>query len=258
MTELGLCAPRVDVLGQFALTLQDGTPARVARASQRLLAYLAVARGPVRRTLVAQRLWPDADSSHAASNLRSALWRLPRAHGAEVVTVSPTTVALSPHVRVDLWDSEFRARDLVRDDPSDDGPAGVPGLERDLLPDWSEEWLDIEQESYRQLRLHALEELSRRSCQQRRYAAALAAGLAAVRGEPLRESAHRCLITAHLAEGNPAEALRQFHAYRRLLARELGIAPSPAIRELVAPLLGRPLEGPPSRARGVRRPARGG
>jgi DNA-binding SARP family transcriptional activator len=246
MTDIGVVAPRVDVLGQFALTLTDGTPARVARASQRLLAFLAVARGPVRRNLAAQRLWPDSDPSHAASNLRSALWRLPRAHGDDVVTVSATTVALSSHVQVDLWDSEFRAHDLVHEDPGDDGHAGDPGLERDLLPDWSEEWLDIEQESYRQLRLHALEELSRRSCEQRRYAAALAAGLAAVRGEPLRESAHRCLIAAHLAEGNPAEALRQFHAYRRLLALELGIPPSPAIRELVAPFLGRPLERPAS------------
>jgi DNA-binding SARP family transcriptional activator len=249
MTDVGVPAPRVDVLGQFALILQDGTPARIARASQRLLAFLAVARGPVRRHQAAQRLWPDSDASHAASNLRSALWRLPRADDQAVVTVSPTTVALSPHVQVDLWDSEFRAHDLVHEDPPDTAHAADEGLERDLLPDWSEEWLDIEQESYRQLRLHALEELSRRSCEERRYAAALAAGLAAVRGEPLRESAHRCLITAHLAEGNPAEALRQFHAYRRLLARELGIAPSPAIRELVAPLLGRPLERPASGGR---------
>jgi DNA-binding SARP family transcriptional activator len=248
MTDLGVSAPHVDVLGQFALTLPDGTTARIARASQRLLAFLAVAREPVRRQQAAQRLWPDADASHAASNLRSALWRLPRAQGEDVVTVSATTVALSPHVRVDLWDSEFRAHGLVHEDPPDASHDADPGLERDLLPDWSEEWLDIEQESYRQLRLHALEELSRRSCEQHRYAAALAAGLAAVRGEPLRETAHRCLIAAHLAEGNPAEALRQFHTYRRLLARELGIAPSPAIRELVAPLLGRPLERPASAA----------
>jgi DNA-binding SARP family transcriptional activator len=238
-----VAAPRLHVLGHFALTLADGRHAAVARASQRLLAFLAVGRGPVHRSVIAQRLWPDADLPHASSNLRSALWRLPRRHPDSVVAASATTLTLAQNVEVDLWDSEFRAQDLVHEDQAVSRDAADDGLERELLPDWSEQWLDIEQEGYRQLRLHALERLSRRRCEQHEYAAALAAGLAAVRGDPLRESAHRCLIAAHLAEGNPAEALRQFHAYRRLLARELGIPPSPAIRELVAALLGRPLEG---------------
>ena len=62
-------------------------------------------------------------------------------------------------------------------------------------------------------------------------------GLAAVAGEPLRESAHRTLIRAHLAEGNPGEAVRQYHLYRRLLVGELALEPSAAIRGLVQPLL---------------------
>ena len=48
--------------------------------------------------------------------------------------------------------------------------------------------------------------------------------------EPLRESAQRTLIEAHLAEDNWVEAQRILHAYRALLDRELGVAPS---RELV-------------------------
>ena len=62
------------------------------------------------------------------------------------------------------------------------------------------------------------------------------AGLAAISGEPLRESAHRVLIEAHLAEGNASEALRQYETYRRLLDEELGLAPSPRMRALVASL----------------------
>jgi DNA-binding SARP family transcriptional activator len=45
-----------------------------------------------------------------------------------------------------------------------------------------------------------------------------------------------------MVEGNHAEALRQFDSYRRLLAAELGIPPTPSIRRLVAPLLGRPTD----------------
>ena len=75
-----------------------------------------------------------------------------------------------------------------------------------------------------------------------RYPAALAVGLAAVQSEPLRESAHRRVIEVHLSEGNHAEALRQYQTFRRLLADELGLPPSPAMRALVAPLLGRPVD----------------
>ena len=63
----------------------------------------------------------------------------------------------------------------------------------------------------------------------------------------LGESAHQRVIAVHLAEDNHAEALRQYDHYRRLLAAELGLAPSPSIRGLVAPLLGRPVDLPTAR-----------
>jgi len=59
------------------------------------------------------------------------------------------------------------------------------------------------------------------------------------------------VIAVHLAEGNAAEALRQYHVYRRLLALELGLPPSPTIRQLVAPLLGRAIERPAPRHRSL-------
>jgi DNA-binding SARP family transcriptional activator len=115
-------------------------------------------------------------------------------------------------------------------------------LHADLLPEWDEEWLGVEQEAYRQKRLHALERSAAALCEHGRYTDALAAGLGAVRSEPLRESAHRRVIEVHLAEGNLSEALRHYDGYRRLLAQELGLAPSQRLRRMVAPLLGRPLD----------------
>jgi DNA-binding SARP family transcriptional activator len=67
-----------------------------------------------------------------------------------------------------------------------------------------------------------------------RHAEAIQAGIAAVRLEPLRETAHATLIRAHLAEGNRSEALRQFHRCHRLLAEELGVEPSASISGLLA------------------------
>jgi DNA-binding SARP family transcriptional activator len=55
----------------------------------------------------------------------------------------------------------------------------------------------------------------------------------AVTAEPLRESAQRVLIEAHLAEGNWVEGRRSFEAYRDLLDHELGVQPEPELAALV-------------------------
>ena len=66
-----------------------------------------------------------------------------------------------------------------------------------------------------------------------RHADAIQAALAAIRLEPLRETAHRTLIEIHLAEGNWSEACRQYQRCRRLLQDELGVEPSDSMRLLL-------------------------
>ena len=63
-------------------------------------------------------------------------------------------------------------------------------------------------------------------------------GLAAVAAEPLRESAHRAVVSVHLEEGNVSEAIRQYRLCRRLLGTELGIEPSERMQVLVRGLDG--------------------
>ena len=65
------------------------------------------------------------------------------------------------------------------------------------------------------------------------FGPAIEAGLAAVAGEPLRESARRALIRAYLAEGNQAAAVLQYRRFHSLLDRELGLAPSRSLGSLV-------------------------
>lgn len=228
-------AVRLRLVGEFELRGGDSA-VRVCPSAQRLLAFLALAGRPVRRTVVAGALALEADESRAAARLRSMLWRVPRPGGLALVDAGPQRVCLAPAVRVDYRETEGAVAagggELTE----------LTDLSADLLPDWDDDWVVVERERYRQARLHALEQLCARHRQAGDYDAALRAGLTAVSGEPLRESAHRQVVEVHLAEGNPAEALRQYETFRRLLRAELGLPPSPAIRALVAPLLGRPVD----------------
>jgi DNA-binding SARP family transcriptional activator len=110
-------------------------------------------------------------------------------------------------------------------------------LSRDLLPGWYEDWVLLESEDWRQLRLHALEALAERLTAAGRFGEAALAAVAAIRADPLRESARACLIRVYLTEGNQSEALREFKRFSHTLRAELGLAPTPQLRKLVETLL---------------------
>ncbi len=200
---------------------------------QRLLAYLAVQQRPVSRSAAAGRLWLDASERRASGSLRSALWRLGR-EDIQPVVATPTHLSLCPAVAVDLHAALAVASSLT-DHPGtfrfDPGTTRL--LSKDLLPDWYDEWLFVERERFRQIRLHALEALCERLTSIGYFALAIESGLAAVAAEPLRESAHRALIKAHLAEGNRSEALRQYRRLCDLLRTDLTADPPEDVTRLV-------------------------
>jgi DNA-binding SARP family transcriptional activator len=81
--------------------------------------------------------------------------------------------------------------------------------------------------------LSALDALCDRLTRAGRHREALEVGHAAVGAEPLRESAHRALVRVHLAEGNAAEAIRQYRVFRQLVTEQLGITPSARMEALI-------------------------
>jgi DNA-binding SARP family transcriptional activator len=230
--------PRISLLGGFRLE-DEGAVVVMPEGSQRLLAFLALRGRLVRRPVAAGTLWPVATEGRASSSLRTALARLPDSAGAAVTTTA-RELGLSDKVSVDLWDSRALAHQLLAPPdptlPPNLGPAAVSALSGELLPDWYDEWVLIEAEDWRQLRLHALDALAQRLTDQGRYGDAAAAALAAVRAEPLRESPRAALIRVHIAEGNPSEAFREFARYGELLMLELGVEPTQRLRTLVAKL----------------------
>jgi DNA-binding SARP family transcriptional activator len=199
---------------------------------QRLVVFVAIHDRLLLRQYVAGSLWPETTEQCAGANLRSALWRLNKLD-VHVVDARGVTLRLAAEIPVDLRERTAEARVLLAAQESD-----VDGLDDsvfrvDLLPDWYDDWLVIERERFHQLRLRALECACERLAARGEYARALDAGLAAVAGEPLRESAHRALVKVHLAEGNHAEAVRQYKLYRQLLQEQLGLTPSLQMLELL-------------------------
>jgi DNA-binding SARP family transcriptional activator len=226
---------RLRLLGAFVLET-DGVPARLPPAARRVLAFISLHERPLERAYLAGSLWLDSSDERAHANLRSALWRL-RHHGRNLVDCSGSSLQLGGEVAIDLHESRRIAREVLAGAPPPaDISAHLAALAVDVLPDWYEDWVMFERECHRQLRLRALEGLCEQLVAAGRADEALEAGLAAVAGEPLRESAYRAIVRVHIAVGNAGEAVRLYRLYRRVLLKQLGAEPSPLMEALIASL----------------------
>ncbi|MFF3935065.1 AfsR/SARP family transcriptional regulator [Streptomyces phaeofaciens] len=249
-----MSAPSDAALPEIAVRLLDGFAVqRGARtvtlppSGQRLVALLALRIG-ASRSVAAATLWPRASEERSGASLRTAVWRVNRAVPGLVVAQG-THVRLARETFVDNREFTARLRRVLQPPdgrqppvPDDDGYSWL--LSGDLLPGWYDDWVLLDQERTRQLRLHALEAGAHRMAAQGRHAGAMDLAFEAVRLEPLRESASRAVIAVHLSEGNTVDAVRHYEWFRDLLDTELGVPPS----EQLAALAGR-------RVAAARRPA---
>lgn len=240
---------KLKLLDGFALE-QDGRVLRMPHSVRRVVAFLGV-RGRSCRTEVAGSLWPDVPETKAHASLRTVLWRLQRLTPRPLITGRPVhevladgrvvecdgleSLALSATVDIDVTTFIATARAVLADGTGglDESPLSTLDIMGELLPGWYEDWVLFERERLRQLQMHALEALAERLTAAGRHAGAIEAAMAAVRLDPLRESATRALISAHLAENNVVEAVRRYQAFRDRLAGELGVAPSADLARLV-------------------------
>ncbi|MFE5616964.1 BTAD domain-containing putative transcriptional regulator [Streptomyces sp. NPDC056470] len=237
----------IRLLDGFAVLRADRAVS-VPPSGQRLVAYLALRTG-AGRSAAAAALWPEAPEEKSLPSLRTAVWRVNRAVP-DLVVARGTNVALAPDTVVDHREFTARVRRILRPStgaqppPVDDD--GYAWLLRagELLPGWYDEWVVLEQEHTRQLRLHALEAAAHRMAGEGSHAGALELAFEAVRLEPLRETASRAVIAVHLSEGNAVDAVRHYEWFRRLLDAELGLRPSAQLTamargQVVAPRSGR-------------------
>lgn len=223
---------QLGLLGAFSLQVM-AEPISLPMNAQRLVSFLALNEGLLLRQHVAGSLWGDTSEHRASGSLRSELWRLGH-HAHPLVDVVDPHLRLSPIVAVDFRASEALAHRIL-DVGQELREADFDGtlLTVDLLPDWTEDWVLVKREYHAQLRLRALEALCARLTAMGRSGQAVQAGLQAVSGEPLRESAQRALVSAHIAEGNVAAALAQYDTFRDFLRVELDLEPSAEMQTLI-------------------------
>lgn len=226
-------SPELRLLGHFRLEC-NAEPVELCRNGQRLLAFVALRRR-VCRTVLAGTLWPEVTEAHARGSLRTTLWKFPRGDQ-PLIRCSGDSLVAAETLRVDVHAFTETALGVVQGC----GPPLLTQLPKgllegeDLLPGWDEEWVLLERERLRQLRLHALDALAEALVREGKPALALEAAWESVRTEPLRESAHRAAVSAHLAEDNLIEAVRHYRSFRRLLREELGVEPSPRFARMLA------------------------
>ena len=250
-------------------TLVGGTAVHLESAkTEALLAWILLNPGPHARSRLKALLWPDFSEERASAGLRRALWDLKRKlapdGGPFVLRVSRGEVEIDPGPAFDL---DVRAFLEVAGRSGRTGAGGrdarwaeeavtlyrgelLAGLAVEDAPAF-EEWLLGERESLRLLGLAALRSLVAFHRERGEWARALAHARRLLALDPWLEEGHRDVAELLALTGRRGAAIRQLEACRRVLADELGAAPS---RETVA--LERKLRGEPA-SDGEPRPAAG-
>jgi len=201
-----------------------------------LLAYLAVQGKPVSRDTLAALLWPDHDGAHASGDLRRALSSLRKALGDEVVVADRQTVSLAllpdqvdlavfRHALVQAAASQGEAQqsslheaaELCRD-------AFMAGFS---LRDSAEfdDWQARERDQVQAELAECLESLIRAQDAHGNLIQAIAYARRWLALDPLREDAHRRLMSLYGRAGRRDEALRQYRECERILEADLGVPP---------------------------------
>ena len=230
------------VLGSVDVVAPDGAVVGPSGARQHtLLAVLLAARGAlVTRDRLVEALWGDRQPENPFAALYSQVARLRevlRAAGAsnEALETKPTGYVLSA-ADVDSVHFEslrLRARELR-------APERAADTLTEALALWSgHSYLGVDDDAVRaeaarldELRHIAQEELAEALVAAGRAADAIPALESFITAHPLRERARGGLMRALYATGRHADALAQFNDYRRMLADELGLEPTEALRDL--------------------------
>ena len=244
----GAGTPQLDVrlLGPIEAE-RDGVPVALGGPKPRtLLAVLALEPGrAVSVDRLVEALWPGDTPETAAHAVQVYVSQLRKALGPVIATRAPGyELEIAPE-RVDL----HRFARLTQDGRAalDGGdPVSAEGALREALALWRGPALaDFLYEPFAQTEIARLEELRTVTLEHRieadlalgRHAELVSELEALVAAQPVREHPRALLMLALYRSGRQADALAAYRAARETLVDELGIDPSPELRELEAAIL---------------------
>jgi DNA-binding SARP family transcriptional activator len=246
-------AGRVALEASEQLIGPDQFPGQQGRVA---FAYLTVERGrPVTRAELAEVLWParlppawESALSAIVSKLRSLVAK-PELGGASELMSARGCYEL--RLPASAWVDLEAAADAIHDAEAAlrkgnprlaYGPSAVAHhiARRPFLPGEQGAWIEARRDKLRDILLRAIEARTEVYLWNAEHSLALQTAKDLIALEPLRESGHRLVMRTHAALGNTAEALQAYERCRKLIARELGVDPSPqtkAVYESVLHLL---------------------
>ncbi len=248
------------LLGPPGLTV-GGEPQRLDRKPLALLAWLALAEGPISRTSLAELLWPD--STQPGVNLRKSLTEIRLAAGAVALAEDMThrTLALGPGLWVDARAFDLAMAEVAAHGHADGPPclrcmAGlnaalswwrgefIAGFRLPGCPEW-DDWQALHAQRLALRRQWALDHLALGAAARGDWPGALGLAQQRLALDPIDEAGHRRLARILAWSDQGAAALRQLEACARTLAAELQLGPSAATVALEEAIRAERLPPPP-------------
>lgn len=239
------------ILGSLQVC-DDGREIPVGGGKQRaLLACLLVKPNqPVAEDALIEALWTGRRPAKAVDNLHVLVSRLRKALGSDRIVREGGGYA----VRVDDDELDLTRFERLR---AEGRPAEALAVWRGApLVDFTyDDWAQAEIRRLEELRLTVLEQRIEADLEDGKHAELVGELRSLVAEHPLREGLRRQLILALYRSERQAEALAAYRDARRMLDDELGLEPSPALRELEGAVLRHDpsLRRPPKRAAPVGR-----
>ncbi len=212
------------ILGQVQITRGDDVVDLPSASQRRLLAALAIhAPRPVRSE------WLCGVIEITPGALRQSVARLRRVAGTEMLRTSATGYQLNATVDATLAETEFA---MAANDPTAlssvlnrwDGPS--------IAEFANESWAVGAAGRLDELRASIVESLAEALIDHNRVDEAIGVLEAHAIDHPFRDHPRGLWIRALAVAGRRTEALRVYSAYQRLLADEVGLEPSTAVREI--------------------------
>ncbi len=240
----------IRLCGQFEVTLDRRcvTPSLPGRQGRLVLAYLADNRSrPVTRDELLDLVWPSEPPADPEAVLGALLSKLRRALGRGMLQGRrELTLVLPAGASIDLELAESAIGQaeaaLVAGTVElalDRAQAARRVLAGGFLPGYEHPWVQQRRREVEELRLRALEGVTRAGLAVAggRLATAEVAARELVGAEPMRERGYRLLMEVLAARGDAAAALQTYEQLRVRLRDELGAAPSATIRSIHQRLL---------------------